>query len=86
MTNDECQMTKETRMTKDDQMALLGWVGFEIRFSSFFRHLAFVILLCPLVPNPIAFGNCFAGNAAVVLFIPADRIEDKLPVTGAVIF
>src|SRR5580765_5347791 len=45
MTNDECQMTKEARMTKTE--ACFGSQGFllrlVIRASSFIRHLAFVI-------------------------------------------
>jgi len=55
MTNDECQMTKELRMTnakiKNQRMRRL-----ELRVSSFFRHLAFVIRHLPRIPFK-AFGD-----------------------------
>src|SRR5438552_3350046 len=41
MANDECQMTKEARMTNDKELS--PTVHFGIRVSSFFRHSSFVI-------------------------------------------
>src|SRR5439155_3489063 len=41
MTNDECQMTKEARMTNDEAVPRLSDLG--IGVWSFFRHSSFVI-------------------------------------------
>src|ERR1039458_9831399 len=40
---------------------------------------------CRLWPDPVALRRRFAGDSAVVLLVPADGVEDELPVSGAVI-